>query len=136
VRARGQSSFGVRFCDVAYFNTPGGFGNTGRAPDSLCIPLVHLNATFTLPSLHPPYLGRHQNGSQRTVTRTRQPSPEPDDRRQNQMTVDRDDNHSNDQPANTTNDSIDRSNRTRASIPARHRVESDQGLIRLTPPLN
>jgi len=50
----------------------------------LCIPLVHLNTTlfFTLPSLHPPYLVRHQNGSQqRTVARTRWPSPEPNDRR-------------------------------------------------------
>ena len=44
---------------------------------------------FTLPSLHPPYLGRHQNGSQqRTVARTRRPLPEPDDDRcQNQTTT-------------------------------------------------
>src|SRR6266699_586839 len=43
---------------------------------------------FNLPSLHSPYLGRHQNGSQqRTVTRTRRLSLEPDDRYQNQTTV-------------------------------------------------
>ena len=33
---------------------------------------------FTLPSLHPSYLGRHQNGSQqRTVTKTRRPFEQP-----------------------------------------------------------
>ena len=42
---------------------------------------------ISYPSLRPPYLGRHQNGSQRTVVRTKQLSLEPDDRRQNQMTV-------------------------------------------------
>ena len=31
MRARGQSSSGVRFCNVAYFHTSGAFGNTGRA---------------------------------------------------------------------------------------------------------
>ena len=31
MRARGQSSSGVRFCNVAYFYTSGAFGNTGRA---------------------------------------------------------------------------------------------------------
>src|SRR6266568_1973866 len=58
---------------------------------------------------------RYQN--QTTVTRTRRPLPEPDDRYQNQTTVTRtrrplpepDDRRSNNQPANTTNDSIDRS---------------------------
>src|SRR6266403_288500 len=43
---------------------------------------------FTLSSLHPSYLGRHQNGSQqRTVARTRRLLLELDDRRQNQTTV-------------------------------------------------
>ena len=42
--------------------------------------------------------------------RTRRPSPEPDDRYQNQMTATRTgDNRSNNQPANTINDSISRS---------------------------
>ena len=52
-------------------------------PDSLSY-VATLFFLSILPSLHPPYLGRHQNGSQqRTVARTRRPSPELDDRRQN-----------------------------------------------------
>src|SRR6266566_2858408 len=83
-------------------------------------PYIHLSSHLIFyPSLHPSYLRRHRNGSQqRTVARTRRPSPEPVNRRQNQSTVARtrqpspepDDNRSNDQPASTTNDSIDQSN--------------------------
>ena len=92
-------------------------------PDS---PIYTLVATlfFTLPYILPTY------GDTGTAA-SRGPSPEPVNRCQNQSTVARtsrpspepDDNRSNDQPANTTNDSIDRSNRTRASISARHRIE-------------
>src|SRR5437016_10362116 len=61
-------------------------------PTLSCTPSLPYVATlfFNLPSLHPPYLGRHQNGSQqRTVTRTRRLSPEPeeDDRNQHQTTT-------------------------------------------------
>src|SRR5437016_7330844 len=68
-------------------------------PTLSCTPSLPYVATlfFNLPSLHPPYLGRHQNGSQqRTVTRTRRLSLEPDDDRLSN------------QPANTTNDLINR----------------------------
>src|SRR6266700_631669 len=64
------------------------------APASTCAsakytPYIHLSSHLIFyPSLHLSYLRRHRNGSQqRTVARTRRPSPEPDDRRQHQSTV-------------------------------------------------
>jgi hypothetical protein len=82
-------------------------------PDSLHVPLPSYplcSHPILYPSLHPPL------GGTRTAA-SRGPSPNPDDRRQNQTTVARtrqplpglDDDLSNNQPANTTNDSIDRS---------------------------
>src|SRR5437016_14236197 len=73
-------------------------------PTLSCTPSLPYVATlfFNLPSLHPPYLGRHQNGSQqRTVTRTRRLSLEPDDDRRSNQT------------ANTTNEAINRSTESR-----------------------
>jgi hypothetical protein len=51
-------------------------------------PYIHLGSHLIFyPSLHPPYLGRHQNDSQQTtVAGARRPSPELDDR-QSQTTV-------------------------------------------------
>ena len=77
----------------AYYKCTLGFSSTSNVTDTYVATLF-----FTLPSLHPPYLGRHQNGSQqRTVTRTRRLSLELDDGRLNN------------QLANTTNDLINRS---------------------------
>ena len=51
-------------------------------------PYIYLGSHLIFyPSLHPLYLERHQNGSQKTVVRTKRLSPEPDDRYQNQTTV-------------------------------------------------
>src|SRR6266704_407833 len=62
----------------ALHRVPAIFPIASTRASALCSHLIFL--TF-LPSLHPPYLGRHQNGSQqRTVARTRRPSPELDDR--------------------------------------------------------
>src|SRR5437016_228369 len=69
-------------------------------PTLSCTPSLPYVATlfFNLPSLHPPYLGRHQNGSQqRTVTRTRRLSQKGEEERMSK------------QPANTINDSINKS---------------------------
>src|SRR6266576_1714647 len=83
-------------------------------------PYIHLSSHLIFyPSLYPSYLRRHRNGSQqRTIARTRRPSPEPVNRRQNQSTVARtrrplpepDDNRLNNQPVSTTNDLINRLN--------------------------
>src|SRR5580658_1383019 len=75
-------------------STRGSASGPRYIPDSLYTCLCQVSLSIFLgshlisyPSLRPPYLGRHQNGSQRTVVRTRRPSLEPDDRRQNQTTV-------------------------------------------------
>ena len=57
VRARCQSSSSVRFCNVAFFHTSGGFGNTGRAPDSylrVYTPAARLQSSRVTIYLHPP----------------------------------------------------------------------------------
>ena len=94
-------------------------------PDSLytCLCQVSLSIypgshLISYLSLRPPYLGRHQNGSQRTVVRTRRPSPEPDNDRLNN------------QPANTTNDSINRSIELNQSFDiglSPNRIKASQG---------
>src|SRR6266568_5761931 len=79
---------------------------------------------------------RRQN--QTTVARTRQPLPEPDDRRRRQTTVARtrrpllepDDDSSDNQPPNTTNDSINRSVELNQSLNIGPLpTESNQGLL-------
>src|SRR6266566_2027611 len=91
-------------------------------------PYIHLSSHLIFyPSLHPSYLRRHRNGSQqRTVARTRRPSPEPVDRRQNQSTVARSRRQPFERPASEHHERFNRSIESNQSLnisPSPNRIE-------------